>query len=80
KTFELPMQVVDDSDNHYNYIFPKSTKRKRKTRILKEWNQALNDISAHNNTQIRVTEIFRNYLHEFIYEKLPNSEFSSRNT
>ncbi|CAG8745092.1 21233_t:CDS:2, partial [Cetraspora pellucida] len=51
KTFELPMQVFDDSDNNYNHIFPKSTKKKRKKRLLKEWNQALYDISAHNNTQ-----------------------------
>ncbi|CAG8745304.1 10602_t:CDS:1, partial [Cetraspora pellucida] len=42
------MQAVDDSDDNYNYIFPKVIKKKR---LLKEWNQVSYDISARNNTQ-----------------------------
>ncbi|CAG8601815.1 19769_t:CDS:1 [Dentiscutata erythropus] len=79
KTFELPMQIIDDTDNHYKDISIRF-KRKRKKRILKEWNQALNNILNNNDAQFRLTETFRNYLQEFIYEKLQNSEFFSRNS
>ncbi|CAG8845722.1 11753_t:CDS:1, partial [Gigaspora margarita] len=58
KTYELPMQIFDDTDNHYENISIRFTKKKRKKRMLKEWNQALYNISNHNNVQFRLTETF----------------------
>ncbi|CAG8555186.1 9308_t:CDS:1, partial [Scutellospora calospora] len=79
-TFQLPMQTVediDDIDNDDEQIFPKSTtKKKRKKQILNQWDQSLCSISANNNG--RTTNSFRNYLHEFLYEKLPNSDFAHK--
>ncbi|CAG8650955.1 19191_t:CDS:1, partial [Dentiscutata erythropus] len=79
-SFELPMQIIENMDiiDDYNeYILPKSTnKRKRKKRILKEWYQSLYSICVDN--PVGSTNTFRNYLHEFIYEKLPNSEYANK--
>ncbi|CAG8632683.1 25204_t:CDS:1 [Dentiscutata erythropus] len=73
-SFEMPMRIIEDAggtDNYYSHIFPKPITGKRKKRVLKEWNQALYNLSTHNTG--RLTNTFRNYLHEFIYENLPNS-------
>ncbi|CAG8842813.1 42598_t:CDS:1, partial [Gigaspora margarita] len=79
-SFKLPMQITEemDIDDDYNkYTFPKSTnKRKRNNRVLKEWYQSLYDICVNNTGGL--TNTFRNYLHEFIYEKLPNSEYANK--
>ncbi|CAG8779663.1 27628_t:CDS:1 [Racocetra persica] len=77
-TFELPMQISDDIDNFDDYnIHPKAaTKRKRKKRMLKEWNQSLYQISEKHSGEL--TSTFRSYLHELIYEKLPNSKSANK--
>ncbi|CAG8513692.1 12866_t:CDS:1 [Cetraspora pellucida] len=74
-SFDMPMQIIEDADgtdNQYCHLFLKQVTEKRNEQILKEWNQALYNLSI-NNTG-RLSDIFRNYLHEFIYQNLPNSE------
>ncbi|CAG8815284.1 8943_t:CDS:2, partial [Gigaspora margarita] len=65
-SFKLPMQIMEemDIDDDYNeYTLPNFTnKRKRNKRVFKNG----------------LTNTFRNYLHEFIYEKLPNSEYANK--
>ncbi|CAG8826606.1 28574_t:CDS:1 [Gigaspora margarita] len=73
-SFEMPMRIIEDeggTDDYYSPISLKPITGKRNKRTLKEWNQALHNLSTHNNG--RLTNTFRNYLHEFIYENLPNS-------
>ncbi|RIB21227.1 hypothetical protein C2G38_2034569 [Gigaspora rosea] len=73
-SFEMPMRIIEDeggTDNNYSHVSLKPITGKKNKRTLKEWNQALHTLSTHNNG--RLTNTFRNYLHEFIYENLPNS-------
>ncbi|CAG8615681.1 3365_t:CDS:2 [Cetraspora pellucida] len=77
-SFELPMQIINDIDNFDDYnILPKATtKRKRKKCMLKEWDQSLYKFSEKNSGEL--TNTFRSYLNEFIYDKLQTSEFANK--